>query len=218
MKKLFFDLFPVLLFFAAYRLGLSDPQFALNTLDALHVRGIGERQAPILLATCAAIVATLAQTSWLWLRYHRVEKMMLFTLALMIVFGGATLVFHDPQFIQWKLTIFYWTFALVLAVSNWVFGNNLLRKMLASQLELPETVWARLNAAWVLFLAGMGLLNLYVMHQFSEEAWVNFKLFGTSALMFLFILAQALYLSRHIKEDSDDEHAPAAAIPPEAQP
>lgn len=213
MKKLFFDLFPVLLFFAAYRLGLGDPQSALNVLDTLHVRGIGEHQAPILLATCAAIAATLAQTAWLWLHQHRVEKMMLFTLALMIVFGGATLVFHDPHFIQWKLTIFYWAFALVLAVSAWVFGNNLLRKMLASQLELPEAVWARLNLAWVLFLVGMGALNLYVMHQFSEEAWVNFKLFGTSALMFLFILAQALYLSRYIKEEED-----APTLPPEAQP
>ena len=199
MKKLFFDLFPVLLFFAAYRLGLGDPQSALNVLDTLHVRGIGEHQAPILLATCAAIAATLAQTGWLWLRHRRVEKMMLFTLALMIVFGGATLVFHDPHFIQWKLTIFYWAFALVLAVSAWVFGNNLLRKMLTSQLELPEAVWAR--------------LNLYVMLQFSEEAWVNFKLFGTSALMFLFILAQALYLSRYIKEEED-----APTLPPEAQP
>ena len=101
----------------------------------------------------------------------------------------------------------------MLAVSAWVFGNNLLRKMLASQLELPEAVWARLNLAWVLFLVGMGALNLYVMHQFSEEAWVNFKLFGTSALMFLFILAQALYLSRYIKEEED-----APTLPPEAQP
>ena len=208
MKKLFFDLFPVVLFFIAYRTGLGDPQLALGVLDALHMHNITQTQAPILLATCAAIAATLAQTAWVWLRHRRVEKMMLFTLALMIVFGGATLVFHDPLFIQWKLTIFYWAFALVLAVSAWVFGNNLLRKMLASQLELPEAVWARLNLAWVLFLFGMGLLNLYVMHQFSEEAWVNFKLFGTSSMMFLFILAQALYLSRHIKEEELPEAQP----------
>ncbi len=208
MKKLFFDLFPVVLFFAAYRTSLNDPQLALAALGALHIHNITETQAPILLATCVAILATLAQTAWLWLHQHRVEKMMLFTLALMIVFGGATLIFHDPLFIQWKLTIFYWVFALALAVSAWVFGNNLLRKMFASQLELPDAVWARLNVAWVLFLFGMGALNLYVMSHFSEAAWVNFKLFGTSSMMFLFILAQALYLSRHIKEEELPEAQP----------
>ena len=115
MKKLFFDLFPVILFFVAYRIGLGDPQLALGALGALHMHNITETQAPILLATCAAILATLAQTAWVWLRHQRVEKMMLFTLALMIVFGGATLIFHDPLFIQWKLTIFYWTYSFRVA-------------------------------------------------------------------------------------------------------
>lgn len=201
MKKLFFDLIPVILFFTAYRIGLNDPQAAQHALGALALHDIGEKQAPILLASVVAIVATCTQTFWVWLRHKRVEKMMLFTLALMIVFGGATLFFHDPAFIQWKLTIFYWLFAFILGGSAWIFGNNLPRRMLEPQFRLPDPIWARLNAAWVLFFLGMGLLNIYILRNYSEETWVNFKLFGTTGLMVLFIIAQAFYLSRHIKEE-----------------
>jgi intracellular septation protein len=93
-------------------------------------------------------------------------------------------------------------FAAVLAGSTFLFRRNLIRKMLETQIRLPDAVWARLNVAWAAFFALMGVLNLYVAYSFSEEFWVNFKLFGGMGLMFAFVLGQGFYLSRHIEEEA----------------
>lgn len=201
MKKLLFDFFPILLFFIAYRLGLREPQVASDLLAALAVRDITLAQAPILLATAVAIATTALQVLWVKIIHHRVERMMLITLALMVVLGGATLFFHDPDFIKWKPTALYWLFAVVLGGGAWIFGNNLLRRALEPQLRLPDAIWARLNLIWVAFFIFMGALNLYVARNFSEAAWVNFKLIGGIGLMFAFVIAQAFWLSRHIKDE-----------------
>jgi intracellular septation protein len=71
--------------------------------------------------------------------------------------------------------------------------------MMEQQVSLPETAWQQLNWAWVLFFAAMGIVNLYVAFNFSTAAWVNFKLFGFMGLMLVFIIAQSIFLAKHIK-------------------
>ncbi len=177
--KLLFDLFPVILFFIAYK------------------------AADIYVATAVAIVATFAQIGWVHFRHGKVDKMLWVSLVLIIVFGGMTLLLHDPTFIKWKPTILYWLFAVVLVGSAWLFDKNLMRSMLGQQMSLPETVWARLNLAWAGFFALLGALNLYVAYTFSEEAWVNFKLFGGIGLMLVFVLAQGVMLAKYLEEDKE---------------
>jgi len=117
------------------------------------------------------------------------------------VLGGLTVWFHSETFIKWKPTALYWTMGLVLWVSQLVFGKNLLRALLGEQLHLPAMVWQRLNLAWIVFFAVMGVLNLWVAYNFSTGAWVNFKLFGALGLMLVFTVAQGLYLSRHLEHE-----------------
>ena len=109
--------------------------------------------------------------------------MLWISLAIIVVFGGATLFFHNPTFIKWKPTALYWLFGGVLLGSAWLLGRNLIRAMLEAQIKLPDPVWARLNLAWAGFFIAMGVLNLWVAYNFSEEAWVNFKMFGGMGLM-----------------------------------
>lgn len=180
--KFLFDLFPVILFFAAYKF------------------------AGIYVATVAAIVATFAQIVWVHFRHGKVDKMLWVSLVLIVVFGGMTLLLHDPTFIKWKPTILYWLFALVLLGSAWLFKKNLIRAMMEKQMTLPETIWNRLNLAWAAFFAAMGLLNLYVAYNFSEDAWVNFKLFGGMGLMLAFVVAQGFLLAKYI-EPTEKEHS-----------
>ena len=175
--KFLFDLFPVLCFFAVY--WVSD----------------------IFVATATAIVATLGQVAWLRLRKRRIEPMLWVSLALIIVFGGLTLVLQDKQFIMWKPTVLYWLFSVVLAISTLILGKNLIRAMLSKEIQLPEPVWVRLNWSWVVFFAFMGAANLYVALNFSEGTWVKFKLFGGIGLMLLFVLGQALFLARYMEEE-----------------
>jgi intracellular septation protein len=180
--KLLFDLFPVILFFAAYKFG------------------------DIYLATGVAIAATFAQIIWVWLRHRKVDTMLWVSLGLIVVMGGLTLALHDETFIKWKPTILYWVFAIVLLVSASLFGKNLIRAMMsAAQIEAPDHVWGRLNLAWVVFFAFMGAANLYVAQNFSTDTWVNFKLFGSMGLMLVFILAQGFWLTRFMPDEQKKE-------------
>jgi intracellular septation protein len=200
--KILFDLLPVILFFGAYKIAGGHQTAAHEFASRWLGSGIEVAQAPILIATVVAIAATVGQIVWVWLRHRKVDTMLWVSLAIIVVFGGATLLFHNPTFIKWKPTALYWLFGGTLAVSELVFGRNLIRKMMEAQVRLPDAIWSRLNIAWALFFVAMGILNLYVAYNFSEEAWVNFKLFGGMGLMFVFVLAQGFYLSKHIHEET----------------
>jgi intracellular septation protein len=203
--KLLFDLFPVLLFFVAYTGGKRAPDAAAAVLSgALGAVGAGGQvaldQAPILLATAVAIVATFGQVGWLVARKRPVDKMLWVSLAIIVVMGGATLWLRDPTFIKWKPTVLYWAFAAVLLGAQALLGRNLIRAMLGQQISLPDPVWTRLNLSWGAFFLAMGALNLYVAYSFSEATWVNFKLFGGMGLMLVFVLAQGMYLARFVED------------------
>ena len=180
--KLLFDLFPVILFFLVFKIAGANAEaaqhFAEHYLSALVSGGeVSAEQAPILLATAVAILATLAQIVWLLARRKSVDTMLWVSLGIIAVFGGATIYFHDEQFIKLKPTVLYGCFSLVLLLSPILIGKNLMRSMMGKQLALPDPVWNRLNLAWGLFFAAMGVVNLYVAFTFPLAFWVNFKMF-----------------------------------------
>jgi intracellular septation protein len=174
--KFLFDIFPVILFFAAFK--LYD----------------------IYIATAVAMAATVIQIGWVWMRHRKVDNMLWVSLVVILVFGGATLALQDETFIKWKPTVLYWLFAGALLVAAAGFKKNLIRSMLEQQVSMPDPVWNRLLASWILFFAAMGIINIVVAYSFSTDAWVNFKLFGGIGLMLVFVVLQALMLARHIEE------------------
>ena len=213
--KFLADFFPILLFFVAYKLY------------------------GIYAATAVAIAASFIQVGWHWLQHKAVQNMHLVTLAMLIFFGGLTLIFQDKSFIMWKPSVINWLFALLFFASQFIGKKTLIERMMGSHITLPSPIWLRLNNIWVLFFVVLGSLNLYVANFFfiaesalreatglleidlslcieqftdqtlalcnaahaSEESWVNFKLFGMMGLTFLFVIAQGLYLSRHMQEE-----------------
>jgi len=172
--KFLFDIFPVVLFFAAFK--LTD----------------------IYVATAVAIAATFLQIGWAWLRHRKVHNMLWVSLVVIVIFGGATLVLQDETFIKWKPTVLYWLFGAVLAGSA-LMRRNLIRSVLSQEMQLPDAVWSRLNLSWIAFFAFMGAANLYVAFNYPTDLWVNFKLFGGMGLMLLFVVAQALVLARYVE-------------------
>ena len=202
MKKFLFDLFPLILFFAAFKIAGSDPEQANAFALAVGYQA-DIKQIPILIATAIAIVATFVQIGWVWMRHGKVDTMLWVSLGLIVVFGGATLWLHDATFIKWKPTVLYWLFAITLLVSDYVFNKNLISAMMKGQVKLPSPVWRRLNWSWVLFFVSMGVLNLYVAFNYSESTWVNFKLFGFMGLMLVFIVLQGIMLSKHMVEEEN---------------
>lgn len=218
--KFLADFFPILLFFVAYK--FYD----------------------IYVATAVAIASSVLQVGTHWLRHRRVENMHLITLALLVVFGGLTIILQDRAFIMWKPSIVNWLFAAVFLGSHFIGDRPLVKRMMGHAIEVPPSVWNRLNQSWVLFFILMGAANLYVANLFfvvesqlkavvgtgagdidlalctetfkeqalslcleareREETWVNFKLFGMMGLTILFVVAQAFYLARHVKDPQED--------------
>jgi intracellular septation protein len=179
--KFLFDLLPVFLFFVAFKF------------------------AGIYVATAVAIGASFLQIGLLALLKRKIEPMLWISLAIIVVFGGATLVLRDETFIKWKPTVLYWLFGTVLAGSALLFRRNLVRAMLTAQVRLPDPVWARLNWSWVAFFAFMGAANLLVALNFSTDQWVDFKLFGGTGLMVIFVVVQAMFLARHVQEEPGEK-------------
>ena len=175
--KLLIDFFPIALFFAAFKIW------------------------DIYVATGVAIAATLAQIAWLRYSTGKVETMQWLSLGIIVVFGGATILAHDETFIKWKPTVLYWLMGGTLAAGMLFFRKNFLKSLMGAQLELPDTAWRAMNWSWVAFFAVMGALNLWVAFNFDTNTWVNFKLFGGLGLMAVFVVGQALYLSRYMKAD-----------------
>jgi intracellular septation protein len=204
--KLLLDFLPILLFFGTYNYakGQKDwaAQFATEHFGGIVSGGVvGPNEAPVLLATVVVIVATMAQIVVMKLRGKKIDVMLWISLALVVVFGGATIWFHNETFIKWKPTVLYWAMGLSFWVSATFFGKNLLQAMMGEQLKLPALAWKRLNLSWIAFFVAMGILNLVVAYNFSTDAWVNFKLFGGLGLMLVFTVAQGLYMSRYLEPE-----------------
>lgn len=206
MKQLF-DFFPILLFFIVYKFFLDLPDefiLSVNQFFPFMQMQPGESKHAIYLATLTAIVATIVQVALTALISKKVEKMHIITLILLLVFGGATLILKDPVFIKWKPTAINWLFALVFLGSHFIGKKPLVERMMGHALEVTDSsVWARLNFAWVGFFIFSGIANLIVAFNFSEDIWVDFKLFGLMGLTLLFVVGQAFYLARYIQTDDN---------------
>ena len=186
--KFLFDFFPVILFFVAYKF------------------------ADIFIATGVAIAATFAQIGWLVLRGKKVSNMQWMSLAIIGIFGGATLLLRDETFIKWKPSVLYWL-AGVVFLGALAFKTNLVKAVMSEGIELPEPIWTKLAIAWGVFFLFKGTLNIWVAYTFSTDTWVNFKLFGGMGLMLAFVIAQALWISRYLPEEPAPEPAPAIGKP-----
>ncbi len=208
MKQLF-DFFPILLFFIIYKFYLDLPDelvLSINSLFPFMGLEPGESKHAIYLATLTAIVATFVQVALTAIISKRVEKMHIITLLLLIVFGGATLLLKDPVFIKWKPTAINWLFAVVFLGSQFIGQKPLVQRMMSHALDIPDTaVWKRLNLAWVYFFIFSGIANLLVAFNFSEDIWVDFKLFGLMGLTLLFVVGQAFYLAKYIPSETSSK-------------
>ena len=210
--NLLFDFLPLILFFGAFKYteshAASAAQFATEHFGFLVSGGVvGATDAPVLIATLVVAIATLVQVTLRVVRGQRVGPMLWSTFGLVVVLGGATIWFHNATFIMWKPTVLYWAMAIGLWISQSMFGKNLLQATIGAQIALPQPAWRKLNVAWIAFFTLLGFVNLYVAYHYSTSTWASFKVFGITGLMFVFVLAQGVFIARHA------EPVPAAAAP-----
>lgn len=192
--KILIDFFPILLFFAAYKL---HDWFGISKEEAIYF------------ATPVLMGATVLQMAIVYAIDKKLTALHKVTLALILVFGTITLALHDKRFIMWKPTVLYAGMAIALAVSIWGMRKSFLKSMLGSQLDLPDPVWHKLNVAWVFYAAFMAISNAYVATYFSEDAWANFKIWGY-VFPLAFLIGQGLYIAPHLRasETAEKESTP----------
>ena len=205
--KLLLDFLPIILFFAAFKYAESHAdwaaRFATEHFGFIVSGGVvGTEEAPVLLATVVAIVVTAAQVAYLLARRRKIDMILWISFGIVLVLGGATIWFHNPTFIKWKLSVLYWATGIAFWVSQTFFDKNLLQALIGEQLELPAKIWQRLNVAWIAFYALMGLVNLYVAYNYSTSTWANFKVFGATGIMLAFMVAQGFYVSRYLEPET----------------
>lgn len=179
--KFLFDLLPVILFFVGFKLY------------------------GIFAATAIAIATTIAMIIYAKIKHGTIDKMLLINGAVISVLGGITLALHDKTFIMWKPTVLYWLLAAVLLVSQLFFKKNFIQQMMGKMIAAPAGIWNKLNLVWVIFLIALGFLNLYVAFNYSENTWVNFKLFGVTSMMFVFVILQTLALRKYLIEPVEND-------------
>ena len=178
--KQFFDFIPLLVFFAVYKF------YDIYT------------------ATAALMVVTVLQIAITWFTLRKLEKMHLITLAMVLVFGGFTLFFHDDVFIKWKVTVINLLFSAALLVSQFVLKKPLIKQMLGKEMQLPDAIWSRVNLAWAGFFAVAAATNTYIAFHLPQEVWVNFKVFGLLGMTLLFTVATVFYLYRHLPAEQEE--------------
>ena len=213
MLKFIIDFLPIILFFVVYKnYGIYPAIYSM-------------------------IAATAMQILFTKISTGKYEKSHLITFALLVIFGGITIVFNDPAFIMWKVSVLYIIFALVLIGSIFIGEKTLLQRMLGKEINIPQNTWKNITWLWGFgFLVIAGINAIYVnsalvarsnflsvanisgdiellevdcsispfsdacfIAQQTEDAWVNFKLFGTLGLTFLLLIITLLMISKYIK-------------------
>ena len=189
MKQLI-DFIPLILFFVVYKM---DPRMISLGAEQYAVGGPFS-------ATLVLMASSIVVYGGLYLKNRQLEKNHAITLVAVLLFGGMTLFFHDEAFLKWKTPIVNWIFAVAFLASQFIGEKTLLERMIGHTLTVPKSIWLKMNISWVIFFTLLGAANLFVAFTF-HEVWVDFKVFGSLILTFLFVIGQFLVISKHVQAE-----------------
>ena len=190
--KALFDLLPVICFFGTYKLAGS------YTNELASYLPVNTDIIPIVTATIVIIITSLLQMGWIYAKGEKPSKMAVFSTSLVVIFGGLTIFLQKPEFIQWKPTILYWLFAAILAFGR--MKGQIYIKNVFQGIEMPYQAWKTVENWTLIFLIGIGIINLVIAYSCSMDIWVDFKLFGLLGLTLLFTIGLGFYVAKYAQE------------------
>ncbi|MBH9537845.1 septation protein IspZ [Novosphingopyxis sp. YJ-S2-01] len=191
------DFGPLLLFFLSYR--LFDP--GDNPVSAaVYSTGV------FMLAIVVALILS-------WVLLGKISPMLWLSAILVIGFGGLTIYFGDPAFIQHKPTGIYALFAITIFIGL-LRGKPAIRYLLEYAFEgLSHEGWMKLSRNWALFFLFLAIANEAIIALFDFDTWLTLKVWGVTALTLIFAVANVPMLMRHgLKVDDEEE---AVEVPPQ---
>ncbi len=186
------ELVPIALFFIIYK--MSGYEVDLGgwhyTFDGIYTATL-----VLIIATCLQVVLTRLITGV-------IEKRLWLMFAVVVVAGSLTLAFHNDVFIKWKPTVFNWGLAIAFFVAPFIGDKTLMERAMGAQMDVPKAVWSRLNITWTVYFIVVGALNLYVAFGgFTQETWVDYKLYSSIGFTILLSTVTVVILAPHLKED-----------------
>ncbi|MBR6026816.1 MAG: septation protein A [Neisseriaceae bacterium] len=155
-------------------------------------------------ATIVAVVAGIIQAGIIFWKFKKLETMQLVSLLTIIFFGGATIILRNEMFIKWKPTVLFWFVASAMLIGI-LSKKNFLQKAIGKEISLPENVWYKLMWIWTIFFFILGLANLFVAYTYSNDVWVTYKVFGVMGILFVFFIAQSVYMAQHLQQNESQE-------------
>ena len=180
----------------------------IDLLPGIVFFGVYFTTKDFMLATYALVIGSAAQIGLHWLLKKRLEKMHVAVFLILLPLAGMTLFLHDIRFLKWKPSIVNWIFAFILLGSYYFRKKNLAKTILHGlfanlpdiEINLPDSIWAKVNQRMALFFIAVGSLNLIVAYSVSTENWVTFKVFGLMAINFIGMITLFFYLTRTNKK------------------
>lgn len=192
--KAFLEYIPLLFFLMFYKL---DPR-------PLAVGGFDMTVGGIYSATAVLIATTIAIYGALWLREGKLTRMQWLVVGAVIIFGSSTLLLRSEDILKWKAPVVNWIMAGVFIGSQYLSTTNMAKTMFGQMVTMPDERWKRLNFAWAGVFLFVGTANLFVAFTFPDY-WVDFKVFGSLAILLVASVAQIFWFYPYMEADKDDE-------------
>ncbi len=187
------ELIPIVLFFIAYKMDG----------EVIQLLGFSYEFDGIFSATAVLMIATTLQVAITWLLTREIDKKLIWLFIAVTVFGAATLILRNELFIQWKPTIFNWVLAAVFISNLLMSKKTLLERMLGEQIDLPKHAWIRLSQLWIGNFLIVGGLNIFVAYTYSQDTWVNYKMYSAIGFTVALMVATMFVVIPHIKHQTD---------------
>ena len=192
--KLILEIGPLLVFF----FGNLRGEWLMKTFPFLD--GLG---GPIFVATALFMAATAISLVASRLVFGHLPIMPFVSGIVVLVFGGIGIYLHNDTFIKMKPTIVNTLFGLAL-LGGLAFGRSLLGIVFNAAFQLDSEGWRKLTFRWGIFFIFLAILNEIVWRNFSNDFWVNFKVWGTMPLTILFTMSQMPLIMKHSVDQSDE--------------
>lgn len=156
-------------------------------------------------ATGALMIAFALQLIVTYAIKKHITKQQWIMFAIVVIFGSFTVLLRDETFIMWKPTIVYLIFAVTL-ISSQLLKKPALKKLMESAInDVPDKIWNRINLAWGIFFLAAAIVNLIVAYQYTQEQWVNFKVFWMTGISMVFSVFTVFYLVRYQPSEPEQQ-------------
>jgi intracellular septation protein len=136
---------------------------------------------------------------------EKLTKLQFFSWLVIVVLGGAGILFRDETFIKWKTTIINGSLGMTFLLSHLFGDKTITERLLADKIKAPTSILKRLNLSVGFYFLFISALNLVVAYYFSTTLWVKFKIFGLLILNFTFVAGALFYLKDYLKDFLDNE-------------